>query len=256
MIHCDPAGPGAPGPASFGAFPLQLHRLDGPVRASFGFIRDAVFGQLDRWAQDALGPAESAGLRRCRTSKRELSYLAGRFAARQAVALYLNGRGGDQAFEVSSGVFNQPIVRCPAFEPPAITISHTDDLAVAIAHDAGHVLGVDVEQMRVFSRATVDCFLTDAERRLAAALPGDEPGQLTAVWTIKEALSKALRCGLSVPLGILEISGLDIDGNGCVRSDFSNFQQYKCQTWVLRTHVLSIAMPRSTDVTFDGTSLG
>jgi 4'-phosphopantetheinyl transferase len=246
---------GTLGTTTYGSFLLPLRRPDGSVRASFGYIRDAALQQLDRWAWAALGPTEAAALHRCRTRTRALSYLSGRFAAWQAVALYLDGQG-DQAFEVSSGVFNQPIVRCPVFEPPAITISHTSDFAVAVAHDAGHVMGVDVEQTRAVSHAPVDCFFTGAERRLAAIIPGDEHGRLTAVWTIKEALSKALKCGLTVPQGMFEISRLEVEANGAVRSEFLNFRQYRCQTWMLRSHVLSIAMPRKTDVTFDATLLG
>jgi len=253
MSHDVPAWAPAVDATAYGAFPLPLHRPDGPVPAYFGYVRAPAFEHLARWAQAAFGPAEAAGLRRCRTRARELSYLSGRFAAWQAVARYLNGRG-NRGFEISSGVFNQPIVRCPVMEPPAITISHTGDVAVAIAHDAGHLMGIDVERTLVVSRAIVD-FLTPAERRLAETIPSDEYGRLTAVWTMKEALSKALKCGFTVPFDIFEISRLEIEGDGRVRSEFSNFGQYKCQTWILRTHVLSIAMPRKTDVTFDPTLL-
>jgi 4'-phosphopantetheinyl transferase len=234
---------------TYGAVPLRLHRADGPVRACFGYIRDVPFEHLDLWATVALAPAEAAAWRRCRTRSREMTYLSGRFAARQAVALYLSDVA-NRSFEIASGVFNQPIVHCPVDEPPAITISHTADVAVAIAHESGHVMGVDVE-IAGAGGAALERFLSDAERRLARAIPGDEDRRLTAVWTMKEALSKALKCGLTVPLGVFEVSRVDpIPADG-VRAEFSNFTQYKCLTWMLPRHVLSIVVPRRTELVFD-----
>jgi 4'-phosphopantetheinyl transferase len=233
----------------YGAVPLRLQRAEGPVRACFGFIRDVPFEQLDLWAAVALAPAEAAAWRRCRTRGRELTFLGGRFAARQAVALYLSDVA-DRSFEIASGVFNQPIVHCPVHEPPAITISHTADVAVAIAHESGHVMGIDLE-IAGAGGAALERYLSDAERRIARAIPGDEHQRLTAIWTMKEALSKALKCGLTVPLGVFEVSRVDAIPAEGVRAEFSNFTQYKCLTWMLPRHVLSIVVPRRTELVFD-----
>jgi 4'-phosphopantetheinyl transferase len=228
-----------------GARRLVLQRPEGSVPACFAWGREASPEHLRAWADTGLGPAETAAFRRCRTQEREISYLLGRHVARHAVALYLK----DQAhvpFEIVSGVFNQPIVRGPVMEPPGITISHTGDLAVAIAHDAGHKMGVDIEHSR--GKAGLGSVLTDREARLAAALPFDEDVRVTAIWTMKESLSKALRCGLTVPLSLLEVSSLVVESDRSVRSDFSNFGQYKCQTWICDPNVLSITLPLKTEV--------
>jgi 4'-phosphopantetheinyl transferase len=229
---------------------LELCRPDGPVPAYFAFVRSKPFEQLAQWADGSLGAAETAGRRRCRTREREASYLSGRFAAHHAVAMYFGDRA-DRPFEVVPGVFNQPIVRGDVREPPAITISHTANLAVAIAHDAGHQLGVDVEQVRRSSCASLARVLTESESQLAAALPWHEAVRIVVLWTIKEALSKALRCGLTVPLSLLEVSSARIAHDGTIRSRFTNFAQYGCQTWLVGDHVLSIALPRETQVTLD-----
>jgi 4'-phosphopantetheinyl transferase len=231
--------------AGSGACRLVLQRPEGSAPACFAWAREAFAGHLRAWADTGLGPAETAAFRRCRTREREISYLLGRHVARHAVALYLK----DQAhvpFEIASGVFNQPIVRGPVTEPPGITISHTGDLAVAIAHDAGHKMGVDIEHSR--GKAGLGSVLTDREARLAEAMPFDEDVRATAIWTMKESLSKALRCGLTVPLSLLEVGSVVVESDGSVRSDFSNFGQYKCQTWICDPHVLSIALPLKTEV--------
>ena len=233
-----------------GAFRLRLERPDGPVPACFGFVRGADLGFLDDWAGAALGPRERAGLAQCRSPVRQLSYLSGRFAARLAVAGYFEGHP-ETRFEITAGVFNQPIVRCDRQEPPAVTISHAGEFAVAIAHDHGHLMGVDVERTRSIDHALLETILTAAEQRLLAPVPDRAEAVLTGAWTIKEALSKALRCGLTVPLRLLELGRVDIAADGSLQSEFVNFTQFKCRTWIRGDHVLSIALPRKTVIGFD-----
>jgi 4'-phosphopantetheinyl transferase len=234
-----------------GAFCLPLRRPEGPVPACFGFVRSAELEYLDVWAAAALGPREAAGLHRCRTAARRLSYLSGRFAARQAVGLYLQGEP-DTSFEITSGVFNQPIVRCDGQEPPAVTISHAEGFAVALAYDRGHVMGVDVERTTSINHKLLETtILTEAEQRLFAPIPGCPVALLTAAWTMKEALSKALRCGLTVPLSLLELGRVDVSADGTLECEFTNFTQFKCHTWIRGEHVLSIAMPGKTAIALD-----
>jgi 4'-phosphopantetheinyl transferase len=148
-------------------------------------------------------------------------------------------------------VFNQPIVRCARQEPPAVTISHAGEFAVAIAHDHGHVMGVDVERTTSVDHALLETILTAAEQRLLAQVPNKAADLLTGAWTIKEALSKALRCGLTVPLRLLELGRVDVAADGSLQSEFVNFTQFKCRTWIRGGHVLSIALPRKTVLGFD-----
>ena len=233
-----------------GAFRLPLERSDGLVPACFGFVRGADLGFLDDWAGAALGPRERAGLSQCRSPLRRLSYLSGRFAARQAVAAYFEGHP-KTPFEITAGVFNQPIVRCERQEPPAVTISHAGEFAVAIAHDCGHVMGVDVEQTTSVDDELVETILTAAEQRLLAQVPDHSGALLTAAWTVKEALSKALRCGLTVPFRLLELARVEAAADGSLQSEFVNFTQFKCRTWIRADHVLSIALPRKTALGFE-----
>jgi 4'-phosphopantetheinyl transferase len=247
----DDATPARAAATAHGAFALNLRRDEKPVAACFGFVRESAFAQVEKCAAGILSPAEAAGLERCRTPIRRLSYLAGRFAARQAVALYLRDQP-DCRFDISSGVFNQPVVRCESSNVPGVTISHTRDVAVAIAHDAGHLIGVDVETIGAARALDMRAWLTGTEQRLVAVIPWDRATALTALWTAKEALSKALKCGLTVPMSVLEISALVAESSATIQTEFTNFCQYKCLTWTLERHVLSIALPRKSDVSLDG----
>ncbi|MFB4319749.1 4'-phosphopantetheinyl transferase family protein [Actinomadura sp. 21ATH] len=80
---------------------------------------------------------------------------------------------------------------------PHLSVSHSGDL-VAVAVSPHGPLGVDVEEAggRIGE---------DVARLLLA--PGEGPGGLPAYWTRKEALLKATRDGLRVPLADLRVSG-------------------------------------------------
>jgi 4'-phosphopantetheinyl transferase len=235
-----------------GAFALDLRRGGTPVTACFGFVRDGGFVDIEERAASLLSPAEAEGLERCRTSARRVSFLAGRFAARQAVALYLRDEPGCR-FDITAGVFNQPFVTCDSTNVPGITISHTRHVAVAIAHDAGHLMGIDVETIEGARDIDERAWLTEREQRLIGAAPVDRRLTVTAMWTAKEALSKALKCGLTVPMTVLEIAMLEAQSDTAIRAEFTNFGQYKSLTWRSDRHMLSIALPKRTDVgTFRG----
>ena len=71
----------------------------------------------------------------------------------------------------------------------------------------------------------------------------------TVVWTAKEALSKALRCGMTCPYELLEICGLEAC-DGIYIGRFKNFGQYKFQSWQARNAVVTIVLPKRTEMEF------
>ena len=67
------------------------------------------------------------------------------------------------------------------------------------------------------------------------------------IWTIKESLSKVLKCGLMTPLHVLEIA--EIDCKRPIRvSTFKNFAQYKVLSVVMGDVALSICLPKRTEL--------
>ena len=71
----------------------------------------------------------------------------------------------------------------------------------------------------------------------------------TWVWTAKEALGKALCTGLTVPFPIYEIQNVAIE-KGLLTATYKNFRQYKVISFIWEEAVISIALPRHTDITF------
>ncbi len=57
-------------------------------------------------------------------------------------------------------------------------------------------------------------------------MPGEEGLQLLLLWSLKEALSKALRTGLTVPFALLETTHHLSPVPGGVTAQFANFAQY------------------------------
>ena len=71
----------------------------------------------------------------------------------------------------------------------------------------------------------------------------------TVVWTAKEALSKALRCGMTCPYELLEICGLE-QRDGFFLGRFKNFGQYQFQSWQRGNTVVTIVLPKKTELEF------
>ena len=231
-----------------GCHRLNLQRFGASVPAWFSFVRPGALPAVEDGENAGFTPDDLRYLQQCKSQARQTSYMSGRFAARRAVAEYLDCR--DNRIDIAPGVFNQPVVKCAAVEKPDVTISHTQDLAVAIAHDRAHIMGIDVEQINPAKTGFLFGVLTPAERRLLDNAPFGDDGSVTLAWTMRESLSKALKCGLTVPTAILEISRMGVDEDGTVASEFTNFGQYKCQSWIIGTVALSIALPRKSELIF------
>jgi phosphopantetheine--protein transferase-like protein len=82
---------------------------------------------------------------------------------------------------------------------PAISITHTDGLAVAIAGQCleGEHLGIDAERIRPRQEAFQRIAFSDDELRLLESLADAERDEwVTRLWSAKEAVAKALGKGL------------------------------------------------------------
>jgi phosphopantetheine--protein transferase-like protein len=82
---------------------------------------------------------------------------------------------------------------------PAISIAHSDGLAVAIAGycSEGQRLGIDVERLRPRQEAFQEIAFSDDELALLGSLPDSARDEwVTRFWCAKEAAAKALGKGL------------------------------------------------------------
>ncbi|NOY26918.1 MAG: SDR family NAD(P)-dependent oxidoreductase, partial [Oligoflexia bacterium] len=147
-----------------------------------------------------LTASERASITSRGTPRRQLDRLAGREAAKLAVAR-LTGWDVDR-FEIHSLDSGQPVVVPLLLQGavPVLTLSHCQGLAVAAAGFDGP-LGIDREIVRDRGAAFGSTWLTVGERALVAG----DPRRETAVWTCKEAVLKALGVGMALDPRLVEV---------------------------------------------------
>ncbi|RME22042.1 MAG: SDR family NAD(P)-dependent oxidoreductase, partial [Deltaproteobacteria bacterium] len=151
-----------------------------------------------------LTPAERASIDARGTDKRRRDRRAGREAAKLAVEA-LTG-WACRNFVVDNLPGGRPVIvpgpgcRGPV---PELTLTHTDGEGRAAAVHGG-LPGLDRERIEPRSRSFVSTWLTLGEARLA----GDDPRRITAIWTVKEAVLKALGRGMALDPRQVEVTSL------------------------------------------------
>lgn len=235
---------------SSSSVPVALARKDGEFRATLAWAVAADYESASERCESFLHPNELAYLRSLEFDRRKRSFLLGRLAAKQALARYLEGAIDPAAIEIVPGVFQQPVVRAGSIGPVGVSLAHSQRVACAVAYSELHPLAIDVEDP-LPSRDDVIKTQLDPEEldRAAAAWPAG-PSHCTMIWTAKEALSKILRCGMTCPFELLAVKELYAAG-GLFGGQFANFTQYRFQTWVMGASIVSLVLPRNSELTVD-----
>jgi phosphopantetheinyl transferase len=144
---------------------------------------------------------ERAQLRALRAPEpRRLEWLAARTAAKEAVVRLVRAHAGVELqpadVELEPDDNGRPVVVGRAREAlgaaPAVSLSHSDGEAVALAALGGRV-GIDVERLRERPAGFADAAFGPDERRLLAGLPDE---WTLRSWCAKEAVAKAVGSGL------------------------------------------------------------
>ena len=182
------------------------------------------------------------------TDRRRISFLSGRRLAKVAIA-GLTQIEDLTKIEISYGVFGQPVVKGDARNCHiGVSISHCSKLAVALAHPVEQPMGIDIESCLGVQNADIAKQFNPAEIATLASF-GLQSWECSAIlWTAKEALSKVLKCGFTVPLSILSITTWERSTEGMYEGNFEHFTQYKACTWLEGGLVLSVVLPRKTQL--------
>ena len=193
----------------------------GPSRAIIGRTLEvedirAWMGGLGRVIEEALTADERTEWSRLRHPDRRMDWLAGRMAAKSLVCDYVRdflGQGIEpERVQITKTEAGQPVVRFHPPEqapgrPPALTISHSSGTALAVLALSPNLLpGVDIERVQPRSDAFVADYFTEAEAALEIPGANSRDERITALWAIKEAVTKALGTGLAVSTHDIEIT--------------------------------------------------
>lgn len=181
--------------------------------------------------------------------KRKRSYLLGRCSAKGAF-MTLAGEVDPKKVLIKPGIFGQPVIKYDSKQDVQVSITHCDNLGAAIAFMEDVPMGIDIEKVDQNKTAVLESQMTDEEKEKAKSALYSYSSMLTVMWTIKEALSKILKTGLTTPFTLFEISKIETDSN-YVTSYFRHFGQYKAISFDLGNHICSIVYPKNTELHLD-----
>lgn len=183
---------------------------------------------------------ELAYLQTLRFEKRRSSYLLGRIAAKQAIiALFPSLSPAD--IHIDFGVFGFPVVKCAAISNIKVSISHSDDIGIAVAYPEEHPMGIDIELIDPEQLSTLSSQIEVSEK----ALTTNSIADYTVLWSIKEAVSKIFMTGLTMGLELLTVKEFKYAG-AYYESTFANIAQYKAISYVHERYVCSVVLPART----------
>ncbi len=201
----------------------------------------SIEASADAW----LSAAEAQRIARAVT-KRRREYILGRYAAKTALAVWHN-TPSLATYTIATGAFDQPVAASAS--QADVTLAHTADAAIAIAHERGHPMGVDLETIAPERADVVRTQVGVKELPSAQASRYNEVTQLFLLWSAKEALSKALRCGLTCPFEVLAATDVAINEDGLCTGTFVNFAQYQFVAWLVGSRTLALVCSRNAQLT-------
>lgn len=217
--------------------------------AAFAGLPTSHFAELRVHPEDFLHPRELETFRKLKVERRQTSYLLGRCAAKLALEEWVGPRFVASSCCIASGIFSQPVVHGAGLQPLGVSISHSERFACALAFPEEHPMAVDVEEVDPERTPTMRSQIGDNEAALANAACGGIDLAATVLWTAKEALSKVLRCGMTCPYVLLEISEIGA-ADGSFAGHFRNFAQYRFCSWQRGKSVVTFVLPKRTEIAF------
>lgn len=225
---------------SYTSIPLTLQTKAGQVKIVSVFS-DSPFHELLALKQQYLHQNELQYFDLLAAEKRRYSYLHGRYVAKKALETYSKVSELSE-IEIGYGVFYQPVVYYEGLANVHISIAHSDNKAVAIAFPESCPLGIDIEKIDHSRNWNKLMPLTIQELKMASQLNLKDTQVFTLFWTIKEALSKALKLGFTVDMKLYEIASCKRLGD-YVESTFICFKQHKAYSWYTDQYCCTVVLP-------------
>lgn len=134
-----------------------------------------------------------------RNEKRKREWYAGRMAAKKAVRQHLQ-LSEEKSVEIGKEESGAPVLS--QFKECTVTISHSDEFAVAVASNRS--VGIDLERIEDRPNSLINYYFSEAEQQFMAKIRDDQALHCNLIWTGKEAVSKLMRLG-----GALDFKAID-----------------------------------------------
>jgi phosphopantetheinyl transferase len=202
----------------------------------------------EKYIKEFLNSEEIISFNSFKFTQKKESYLFGRVCAKMAILQLFPEKIPTSIF-ISSGIFSFPIVQNMPGKRIDVSISHSYHNAVSVAYFSEHPMGIDTEVLDVSKLDLLNSKLSQNEIRSFDVLSFSNLEAWTIAWTIKEALSKILRTGLTFDFNKIEITSIKKMGN-IICAEFADFQQYKSMSFLGKERVFSMVCPKNSEVDF------
>lgn len=227
---------------------VDLRRGENVESAALALAHEGALPLCAADRSSVLHPREAAYFDALPASRRRQDFLLGRLVAKTALRL-LRPSLDPPEIEIRPGVFQQPVLLHAGDPPLAVCFTHSGALAAALAFPAGHPLGLDLERIEAGHTEAMRAHIAEDELPPADRAMS-EAERYTRVWTVKEAISKILRCGLMTPLALFRLSERQFSEDGRFTGAFVNFRQYRFLSLVTADYALALVHPARTTPVF------
>ena len=185
-------------------------------------------------------------LRNLDHTNRVKSFSAGRLAAKKAITLLIPDYPATQ-ISIIPGLLENPVILSKTHLNLNISISHSESFAFAAATSSICPIGVDTEIISNENFNEYSELNTRNEILMTMKIfQEDELSSAARLWTLKEALSKAIKCGFTIPLNLLEIISFDEElKSRCV---YKNFPQYRGISFNFKNNMFALCLPYSINI--------
>ena len=177
------------------------------------------------------------------------TYLSGRYCAKSAIRKLKEVKNLSDIL-IDHGIFDFPVIEGLDLPNTKISIAHTNKAAIAITFPEKHPLGIDIEDICEERSSAVETQLTKAEKGLKASLALSKVLFNTILWTSKESLGKALKTGLMASQLIYEIKSINLNPAGFYIVEYKHFFQYKAVSFIYQSSVISLCIPKKSNLDF------
>lgn len=182
--------------------------------------------------------------------KRQFEFLGGRMLGKLA-ASRLFAIEDLRSIEISKGVFGYPLLHVPGYPNKGISISHKENLFATIVYDEAHPIGLDLEMIDELKLDVLKSQAVVDEESCRSTVTCNDIIFYTILWSAKEALSKVLKCGLTIPLELLITKKIHQKDAHTFEGEFCNFFQYRFFTKVVEKNVITLVFPRKSEIFFE-----
>jgi phosphopantetheinyl transferase len=146
------------------------------------------------------------------SEKIKVQFACGRVASKIALGIFEDVAPSD--VDIVNEESGRPIINNSGY---GVSISHCEEWIVSLIFPKEFVFGVDVEQVRGNRCNALKYINSDSEQ-----IP-DNLQSLTVAWTMKEALSKALKRGFNLSFEDLTMAGFS-EKNGVFECEFTKYE--------------------------------